>query len=148
RRYRTNDSGGERGAGRSMKILALETSGMSGEVALLDDGQLLVTETLSPQQRTAQSLAPGIASSLAKANWRAQDIGLVAVTIGPGSFTGLRVGATTAKTFAYAAGCEVLGVDTLEVIAQQAPVSSDTLWAVLDAQRSQLFAARFERAAQ
>lgn len=130
-----------------MKILALETSGMTGEVALLEDNQVLVSEMLNEQQRTAQSLAPGIASALAKADWRPQDIDLVAVTIGPGSFTGLRVGVTTAKTFAYAVGCEVLGVDTLEVIAQQAPVPAETLWAVLDAQRSQLFAAQFEPAA-
>jgi tRNA threonylcarbamoyladenosine biosynthesis protein TsaB len=91
-------------------------------------------------------LAPAIAQVLAEAGKRPADVGLVAVTVGPGSFTGLRVGVTTAKTFAYAAGCECLGVDTLEVIAAQVPLgkqSSGELHVVLDAQRKELFLARF-----
>jgi tRNA threonylcarbamoyladenosine biosynthesis protein TsaB len=127
-----------------MKILALETSGFSGEVALLENDQLVVEQALASEQRTAQSLAPAIAAALAQAGWKPRDVQLVAVTIGPGSFTGLRVGATTAKTFAYAAECEVLGVDTLAVIAAQIePLEERELWSVLDAQRSQLFAARY-----
>ena len=128
-----------------MRILALETSGFSGEVALLDGEHIVYEAMLAEGQRTAQSLAPGIAGALSAAGWKPADIQLVAVTIGPGSFTGLRVGVTTAKTFAYAVGCEVLGVDTLDAIAEQAPAIADRdLWAVLDAQRSQLFAKRFE----
>jgi tRNA threonylcarbamoyladenosine biosynthesis protein TsaB len=70
---------------------------------------------------------------------------LVAVTTGPGSFTGLRLGVTTAKTLAYAAGCEVLGVNTLETIASQAPLECSPLEVVLDAQRRQLFAGTLAR---
>lgn len=128
----------------STRILALETSGFGGEVALLEGGALVYESLLTEGQRTAQSLAPGIAAALAQVGWKATEIDVVAVTIGPGSFTGLRVGVTTAKTFAYAAQCAVLGVDTLEVIAAQAPLVVDRhLWAVLDGQRSQLFARRF-----
>jgi tRNA threonylcarbamoyladenosine biosynthesis protein TsaB len=71
---------------------------------------------------------------------------LVAVTSGPGSFTGLRVGITTAKTFAYAVGAEVLGVNTLEVLAHQAPPEATAVKAVLDAQRQDLYAASFPQA--
>jgi len=135
-------------------ILALETSSQAGSVALLNCnvGGVEVSDSvlsqclLSADRRSAQSLAPAMAQVLAEAGKRPADVGLVAVTIGPGSFTGLRVGVTTAKTFAYAAGCECLGVDTLEVIAAQVPLGTPTsgeLHAVLDAQRKELFLARF-----
>jgi tRNA threonylcarbamoyladenosine biosynthesis protein TsaB len=84
-----------------------------------------------------------LAATLAAAGWRPPDVQLVAVTQGPGSFTGLRVGAATAKTFAYATGAEILGVNTLEAIAAQAPVECETVWALLDAHRGQLFVARY-----
>jgi tRNA threonylcarbamoyladenosine biosynthesis protein TsaB len=70
-------------------------------------------------------------------------VDLVAVAVGPGSFTGLRIGVTTAKTFAYAANTDLIGVNTLEAIAAQAPAAHGQLWAVLDAQRQELFAASF-----
>jgi tRNA threonylcarbamoyladenosine biosynthesis protein TsaB len=128
-----------------MKILALETSGFSGEIALLEEDAVVATVTLDDRQRTAQALAPGMAAALAEAGWRPSDIALVAVTIGPGSFTGLRVGVTTAKTFAYAAGCEVLGVNTLAAIAAQVSIGEQrALATVLDAQRGDLFANQFE----
>jgi tRNA threonylcarbamoyladenosine biosynthesis protein TsaB len=102
---------------------------------------------LDVTSRTAQMLAPAMQQTLSNAGWTPQDVRLVAVTIGPGSFTGLRIGVTTAKTFAYAVGCEAMGIDTLEVIAAQAPLGGGegnrSLWAVLDAQRGQLFAAKF-----
>jgi tRNA threonylcarbamoyladenosine biosynthesis protein TsaB len=135
-------------------ILALETSSQAGSVALLncnvagevDCDSVLSQRMLPADRRSAQSLAPAIAQVLAETDKKPADVGLVAVTIGPGSFTGLRVGVTTAKTFAYAAGCECLGVDTLEVIAAQVPLggqSGGELHAVLDAQRKELFLARF-----
>lgn len=137
-----------------MLILALETSSQAGSAALLDchlagEGgcdNVLSQQVLAADRRSAQSLAPAIAQVLAEAGKRPADVGLVAVTIGPGSFTGLRVGVTTAKSFAYATSCECLGVDTLEVMAQQARLPSGfvgELHAVLDAQRKEIFLARF-----
>jgi tRNA threonylcarbamoyladenosine biosynthesis protein TsaB len=98
---------------------------------------------LTGDQRTAQVLAPTIEQLLAVAGWKPQHVDLVAVTVGPGSFTGLRIGVTTAKAFAYAIGAEVIGVNTLAALAQQAPASESPLWTVLDAQRQELFAAKF-----
>jgi tRNA threonylcarbamoyladenosine biosynthesis protein TsaB len=68
---------------------------------------------------------------------------LIATSVGPGSFTGLRIAVTTAKTLAYATGAQLIGLDTLEVIAAQAPAITNTLHVVLDAQRQQLYVARF-----
>jgi tRNA threonylcarbamoyladenosine biosynthesis protein TsaB len=122
--------------------LALETSSLAGSVALLADDHLLAQQSLAAG-RSTQTLAPAIDRLLKDAGLRPADLNLVAVTIGPGSFTGLRIGVTTAKTLAYAVGAQVLGLDTLEVIACQAPRESRELHVVLDAQRKELFLARF-----
>jgi tRNA threonylcarbamoyladenosine biosynthesis protein TsaB len=128
-----------------MKLLALETSGLSGELALLDDGVVVADVALDANVRTARALAPGIQSIVSEAGWRMRDLHAIAVSIGPGSFTGLRIGVTTAKTLAYALQAEVLAIHTLEVIAAQTPLASagQRLWTVIDAQRGELFAARF-----
>jgi tRNA threonylcarbamoyladenosine biosynthesis protein TsaB len=118
---------------------------MAGSVAALDNGQLVAELTLPPQQRSAQSLAPGMRQLLEQAGWKPRDVQLVAVAVGPGSFTGLRVGVTTAKTFAYAISAEVLGVKTLAVVAENSPADVPRVSCVLDAQRSQLYAAEFVR---
>lgn len=123
-----------------MKILALETSGTFGGVAALDGDRLLAALSLDRSIRTARSLAPGMRDVLRAAGWSARDVELVAVAAGPGSFTGLRLGVTTAKTFAYAVGCKLLGINTLEVIAAQAPAACEPLHVIVDAQRQQVFA--------
>jgi tRNA threonylcarbamoyladenosine biosynthesis protein TsaB len=129
----------------AMLTLALETSAQSGSIAILRDRELLTERILPQQQRTAQSLAPGIVDVLRDAGLTAQQIDLIAVTQGPGSFTGLRVGITTAKIFGYATKAAVLGVNTLEVLAQQASENSLLICAVLDAQRQQQFSATYSR---
>jgi tRNA threonylcarbamoyladenosine biosynthesis protein TsaB len=131
-----------------VKILALETTDLSGSVAASDGPNVLGELELNPQQRSAQSLAPAIKTLLERVGWRPANVQLVAVTVGPGSFTGLRVGVTTAKTFAYSVEAEILGVDTLETIANQragtspSPVESE-LQVILDAQRGELVAGSF-----
>ncbi|HTQ38637.1 MAG TPA: tRNA (adenosine(37)-N6)-threonylcarbamoyltransferase complex dimerization subunit type 1 TsaB [Pirellulales bacterium] len=128
-----------------MRILALETIDLTGSLAALDDGRLVFSTDLDPQLRSAQSLAPAVELLLQTVGWKSADVQLVAVAVGPGSFTGLRVGVTTAKLFAYAVGTAVLGVNTLEVIAAQVPPENTDLWALIDAQRNQVFAQRFIR---
>lgn len=126
-------------------ILALESSGTSASVALLQ-GDETITQSLVPEgKRTAAELAPLVQSQLKAAGWSAADLQLIAVTRGPGSFTGLRVGVTTAKTLAYVVDCHVVGIDTLEVIAHQVPSELQQFWIIMNAQRQQLFAARFGR---
>ena len=128
-------------------ILAIETSGRHGSVATLSGEQggarLIGQFVLSGDQRTAQSLAPAMKRLLDEAGWSPKSVDLVAVTVGPGSFTGLRIGVTTAKAFVYAVSAEVVGVNTLTVLAAQAPPSPSPLWTIIDAQRQELFAAKF-----
>jgi tRNA threonylcarbamoyladenosine biosynthesis protein TsaB len=128
-------------------MIAMETSGRHGSLAALtadgDNAILLQQVDLSGKERTAQVLAPKLQRLIAELGWLPQSIELIAVTNGPGSFTGLRLGVTTAKVFAYAASAEIIAVNTLAVIASQAPQSPAPVWAVLDAQRQEVFAARF-----
>ena len=130
-----------------MRILALQTTERIGGVAAMDGGKLLCELDLDSNQRSAQSLTPGIRQVLDAVGWRPADIQLVATCIGPGSFTGLRVGVTAAKTLAYSVRAEVVGVDTLEVIAAGAPSSVEALSVAVDAQRGQVVAGSFRRTA-
>lgn len=141
-----------------MRLLALETSGTTGSVALWEGAEQpagagsrsggegrLFSIALTVGQRSAQSLVPAIQRLLQSADVRPGDVNVIAVTVGPGSFTGLRIGVTTAKTLAYALKAEVVAVNTLDVLARQAPLDGSRCWAVLDAFRGQLFAASYHR---
>ena len=128
-----------------MNILALETTETAASLAAFRDCNLLLEMDLDSKQRSAQSLAPGVRKLLDRAGWQTADLDLVAVSIGPGSFTGVRVGVTTAKVLAYVAGAEILGVETLAAIAAAVPADVQDLSVVLDAQRGQLVTQRFHR---
>ncbi len=99
-----------------MKIMALETSGASGSVALLENGAELAFLELDADGRSAKTLAPAIQKALSDAGLAPKELDAVAVTIGPGSFTGLRVGVATCKAFAWGIGAKVVGTDTLDAI--------------------------------
>jgi tRNA threonylcarbamoyladenosine biosynthesis protein TsaB len=130
-----------------MAILGLETSGMGGGAAVIaDDGGIHVVR-LPPTAKSAPGLAPAIRDVLGAAGLQPADVRVVGVTVGPGSFTGLRIGVTTAKTLAYALSADLVAVDTLDVLARAVPADlaagGPRLHAVLDAHRSQLFAGRY-----
>lgn len=126
-----------------MITLGIETSGRAGSVALVEDGVFLAARELSASgRRHARTLVPEIGILLAACDYTPRDIGLVAVSIGPGSFTGLRVGVVCAKTFAYTVGCFLVGVDTfLAVAARQEGL--DRIWIIDDALRGDIFAGEY-----
>ncbi len=128
-----------------VNLLALETSGFQGSIAAFVDDTLLADIQLPDECRSARSLAPTIRNLLEQVNWAPRQIDLIAITVGPGSFTGLRVGVTTAKTLAYATNAKTIGVNTLDVIAHQTPAVNirGDLHVVMDAQRKQFFSATY-----
>lgn len=130
-----------------MYTLALETTDPIGSVALFRDSQCLNWRWLPADRRSAQTLAPAIRELLRDCHVRPQEIGLVGVAIGPGSFTGIRIGLVTAKTFAYAVEADIIGIDTLEAVA--AGVLSDVprVAVMADAQRGDIVGKLFERQA-
>jgi tRNA threonylcarbamoyladenosine biosynthesis protein TsaB len=129
-----------------MRLLAIETTGLAGSVAAIDDRNLLAELDLPQDQGSSRSLAPALQRLLAAVGWKPRDVEVVGVVVGPGSFTGLRVGVTAAKTFAYAVGAQVVAIDTLEVIAAAAPTGIIRLSVAVDAQRGQVVATDFARA--
>lgn len=140
-----------------MRVLALETSQRQATLAALDYGEVATDEPraavlefreLPQAERTARSLVPAIGEVLAGCNWQPAELDLICTSTGPGSFTGLRLGVTTAKTLAYATGAALVGVPTLAAIAAAAGLCAGRLWTVLDAQRQELFAACFSVTAQ
>lgn len=126
--------------------LGIETSGRSGRIALRADGEDLDERELSQAgRRHAQTLVLEIRDLLADCRFSPENISLAAVSEGPGSFTGLRVGVVCAKTLAWANGCGLAMVDTLRAIAAEAPSEVSRLQVVSDAQRGELFLGRYER---
>jgi tRNA threonylcarbamoyl adenosine modification protein YeaZ len=122
--------------------IAIETSGRTGSVALLHGTKLVQQRAWGPEYRTAAVLAPQLDRLLKELRQRAARLGFVSVSQGPGSFTGLRIGVTTAKTLAYALGTPVVGVDTLAIVAHQGFAATPTCRQVvvgLKAYRGQIF---------
>jgi len=128
-----------------MLTLAIETSGLCGSVALLDAQKLLAEENLELGKRHGQELIPAIQRVLAISERKPQDIELVAVSVGPGSYTGLRVGVVCAKTLAYATRCRLAAVDTFQAIACNSPLDEPSIEVIGDAQRGDLFRAKYTR---
>ena len=128
----------------SLLTLGVETSGLTGAVALRRDGQIIESVTLQHSgRRHAQTLVSEVDALLRRSNLTAKQLQVVAVSIGPGSFTGLRVGVVLAKTLGYALGCEVVAVDTFCAIAANSPSDVSEVVVLADAQRGELFAGRY-----
>lgn len=137
------------------RLLALETSGKSGSVALAtcNPGQpwLLEEEILDPHWGSARTLAPAIERVLNRVGIEPGAIDAIAAIQGPGSFTGLRVGVATAKTMAWALNIPLIAVDMLDCVANQIMPSASafvdselfTVIVVADAYRGQLFTAEY-----
>ncbi len=129
-----------------MKVLGIETATKAGGAAIMD-GAGLVGEIYEVEGPThSRRLLPAIDRLLAEAGWRPGDIELVAVSIGPGSFTGLRIGLAAAKGFAFASGSRIIGVPTLDAFAYRVTKASCGLpiLPVIDARRSEVFTAMFD----
>src|SRR4051812_25416291 len=103
-----------------MKVLALSTSTPRGSVAVVDDGAVLASVAYVDLKSHAERIFGSIDLALAKAGLERSTIAAVACDLGPGSFTGVRVGVASAKGIALALGVPVFGVSSLEVMAAAA----------------------------
>ena len=113
-----------------MKTLAIDTSLTAGSVAAVErSAEVLrtVTRPLGPAGEHARRLMPELAAAAAALGWRIADVDLVAVVRGPGSFTGLRVGVTTAKAVCWATGARLLGVSGFEVVALESAAATGVM---------------------
>ncbi len=125
-----------------MKILALDTALGEGHAGLVVDGTSIAERTLSEPRRLAEYLVPAIEEVMREGGTAYSDLDRVAVTIGPGSFTGLRIGLAAARAIGLALRCPVIGLTTLEVLAHGAAglVEQGQLVIVaLNARRGQIY---------
>ena len=136
-----------------MLILSLETATLTGSIALVDASlpkddsspaiRIIAEFLLNIQSTHSERLMPAIHNLLAEAALKIRDIQGIALGLGPGSFTGLRIGVSTVKGLAYALKIPVVGVSTLEALANNAPYCSSTICPVLDARKKEVYAALF-----
>jgi tRNA threonylcarbamoyladenosine biosynthesis protein TsaB len=127
------------------RALAIETSGRIGSIALIERAQVIEEAEFPHGLKHAAEILPMIDRLSRARGWSPKDLEQIYVSAGPGSFTGLRIGITLAKTLAFATGVKLVAVPSVRVLAENAPPDARHLIIVLDAKRDQVFTARFER---
>ncbi len=126
-----------------MKILALDTSATVASVALCEDERLLAEYTLNNGNTHSETLLPMIEDLLSQFSMTAKDVDAFAASMGPGSFTGVRIGAATLKGLAFASKKPCVCVSTLEALAQNLCAFEGLICPVMNARRSQVYTALF-----
>lgn len=122
-----------------MLLLALDTATEKGSLALMAEDRVLMEYSLDSHNAYLTCLMPGVAALLNKCGKDVADLTAVAVSTGPGNFTGLRIGLATAKTLAWSLNCPLVPVSTLEVLAARFPGSPDPIGVLMDAKRGEVF---------
>ncbi len=127
-----------------MKILALDTSGANCSACIIDDEKVICDLNLNTGTTHSQTLLPIIDEISKFSNIDIKDIDIFATSIGPGSFTGLRIGIATIKGFALSLNKPVIGVPTLVGLAYNIPYFDGIICSVLDARNDNVYAALFK----
>lgn len=124
-----------------MYILGIETSTMTGSVAIITEDRLIVEYTLNTKTTHTERLLSAIDDIVRAASLRIQDIDGIAVGLGPGSFTGLRIGVTTAKSLAYSIQKPIIAIPSLDALASQYLFTDLLICPILDARKREVYTA-------
>ena len=127
-----------------MKVLALDSTALVASVALCEDGKLLGELTLNNGNTHSQTLLPMVEFLLKQFDMTPGDVDLFAATVGPGSFTGVRIGAATLKGLAFGRNRPCVAVSALEALAYNMRDTDGIVCALMDARRGQFYTATFE----
>lgn len=129
-----------------MRILGIDTSSSSLSIAVMDDDLLKGEFTLNHKLTHSEQLMPLLENLLSHLDMKMSDIDLIGVSIGPGSFTGIRIGVATANAMAMALGIPVVGISSLEAMAYTPGEVKDVIISTFNAQRDRVYynAYRFE----
>ncbi len=129
-----------------MLVLAFDTATPVASVALLDEERVIASRYFDVGNQRSRRLFGEMSQlfEISDRNWG--DLGAVATTTGPGSFTGLRIGLSAAKGICFACGIPLVGIPTLEALAGRLPYARLPVWALLDARRGQVYAAHYDTA--
>lgn len=128
-----------------MKILALDTSAKTASVALTDGRRLIAVNTLNAGLTHSETMLPMVVSLLRDAKTDIDDVDMFACTVGPGSFTGVRIGVSVIKGLAFGKNKICVGVSTLESLARNIEDDNAIIVPVMDARRSRLYCAVFKK---
>jgi tRNA threonylcarbamoyladenosine biosynthesis protein TsaB len=128
-----------------MRLLALDTSTDFLSLACLEDGVVAGELHEEAGIRHSEILASRIKDILEDVDWDISDIGAVAAGVGPGSFTGLRIGVSTAKGLALVLNASVIGIPSLDAIAMRGPSGRGLIVPVLDAHKGKVYTCVYER---
>ncbi|HET6468042.1 MAG TPA: tRNA (adenosine(37)-N6)-threonylcarbamoyltransferase complex dimerization subunit type 1 TsaB [Geminicoccaceae bacterium] len=134
-----------------MRTLAIDAAGAALSAAALDGAAVRARRHERLERGQAERILPLVGEVVREAGWSWREIGLLVVTLGPGSFTGVRSGVAAARALALAAGIATLGVSTLEALAAAVPADADglPLACVLDGRRAgSVFCQRFSAAGE
>jgi tRNA threonylcarbamoyladenosine biosynthesis protein TsaB len=126
-----------------MLVLALDTSTSRGSLALVAEQRLLAEYTLESSASFLNRLLAGIDHLLGETANTIQDVNLIVISRGPGNFTGLRLGLSTAKGLALAVGCPVIAINTLDALAANFPFAALPVCPVIDAKKHEVYAALY-----
>ncbi len=126
-----------------MKILAVDTSSFPASAAIAENGILLGEYVIRNQRKHSQNLMVMVERLLDDLETDISEVDMFAVTVGPGSFTGLRIGISTIRAFAQAVGKPVVGVSTLEALAYNHAGADAVVIPMLDARRDEVFTAAY-----
>lgn len=129
-----------------VRLIAVETSTRIGRIALAENGCVVDEREITAGMHHGRQLTPMVDDAVRGAGWSPETIALVAVSIGPGSFTGLRIAVMFARTVAWRTGAGLVAVPTLGAVAANAPTGPGEVAAVTDAQRGGLYWAVYNRA--
>ena len=124
-----------------MKVLGIDTSTSCGSVGLIDDGEVLSDYLLNIPVTHSERLLGAIEFILKETRCLIENLEGWAISLGPGSFTGLRIGVSTVKGLAFATGKPVAGVSTLDVLASQIAPTSYLICPILDARKKEVYTA-------
>ncbi len=130
-----------------MRILALETSTEFLSLACLEDTKTVSMLHEKAGMKHSEIIVSRISDVLKQAEWDLKDVELIALGIGPGSFTGLRIGASTVKAFALALGTKLAQVPTMDAIGRRGPLGDGLIVPVLDAHKGKVYSCVYERKA-
>lgn len=126
-----------------MLVLSIDTATLVSSVALATQDKLLAELVIQTRKTHSETLMPHIAELLRMARIDKADIEGIAVSLGPGSFTGLRIGLATAKAMAYALKIPIVGISTFETLAYNCPMPGIYLSPLLDAQKNNVYQSVF-----
>ena len=127
-----------------MNILMIDTSGPACGVAIMADGRLVYEAELTHKQTHSQRVMPMVDAALQMSDMTLEDMDVLGAVVGPGSFTGVRIGVSTVKALAHAAGKPCVAVDALEALAANVTAFDGVVCPILDARAQQVYGAMFK----